>query len=105
MISNPGVPCDASYLARGTADLVCIFANPEGFDRFELPATLKGYDSSRLAALAYQTADVATMRGLLREAIIKRIGYFYVTDGRLPNPWAQLPAYWDAEVEAVMQLQ
>ena len=38
---------------------------------------------------------------MLKEAIIKRIGYIYVTDGKLPKPWGRLPAYWEAEVDAV----
>jgi hypothetical protein len=105
VIGNPGVPCDESFLARGAADTVCIFAKPDGFDAFELPGNLKGYDPSHLAALVYQVPDARAMRGLLKDAIIKRIGYFYVTDGRSPNPWGRVPAYWDDEVEAVARLQ
>jgi hypothetical protein len=97
--------CDESYLARRVADVVCIFAKPDGFEPFEPPATLKEYDPSHLAALAYQVADAAAMRTMLKDAIIKRIGYVYITDGKWPNPWGQLPAYWDAEVEAMARLQ
>jgi hypothetical protein len=105
VITNPGVPCDEIFLARRISDQVCVFANLEGFNAFELPAALKSYPSSRYAALVYQVADAQAMRSMVKEAIIKGIGYLYITDGKLPNPWAQLPAYWDAEVEAVMQLQ
>jgi hypothetical protein len=105
VIGNPGVPCDEAYLARRAADMVCIFAKPDGFDVFELPATLKEYDPSRIAALVYQIADEEVMRSMLKEAIIKGIGYVYVTDGKWPNPWDQLPAYWEAEVEALARLQ
>jgi hypothetical protein len=105
VITNPGIPCDESYLTRGASDLACVFANFEGFDAFELPANLRIYDSSRYAALVYQVADVAAMRSMLREAIIKRIGYIYVTDGKNPNPWSGLPAYFEAEVDALTRLQ
>jgi Spherulation-specific family 4 len=105
VIGNPGTPCDESYLARRVADVVCIFSKAEGFEPFEPPATLKEYDPSHLAALAYQVADAAAMRAMLKEAIVKRIGYIYITDGKWPNPWGQLPAYWDAEVEAMARLQ
>ena len=45
------------------------------------------------------------MRSMLKEAIIKRIGYFYVTDGKPPNPWGRLPSYWEDEVDALARLQ
>jgi hypothetical protein len=104
VITNPGVPCDEEYLARRASDVVCVFANYEGFASFELPAPLKDYDPSHFAALAYQVTDAEAMRFVLKEAIIKQIGYIYVTDGKLPNPWGQLPAYWDAEVDALTHL-
>ena len=67
--------------------------------------TSGSYDPSHYAALVYQVADAESMSSMLKEAIIKRIGYIYVTDGKPPNPWGRLPAYWEAEVEAVMRLQ
>jgi hypothetical protein len=105
IITNPGVPCDEIFLARRISDLACVFANADGFDAFELPIALKTYSSSQCAALVYQVADAAAMRAAVKEAIIKGIGYLYVTDGKLPNPWAQLPPYWDEEVDAVMEVQ
>ena len=42
------------------------------------------------------------MRQVIRDAIIKRIGYLYISNApKGDNPWAELPAYWDDEVEAV----
>jgi hypothetical protein len=105
VIGNPGIPCDEAYLARHAADTVCVFAKADGFDAFELPATLKESDPSQIAALAYQVADVEAMRAMVKDAIIKRIGYLYVTDGKWPNPWDKLPAYWNAEVEAIARIQ
>jgi hypothetical protein len=32
------------------------------------------------------------------------VGYCYITDGKEPNPWIRLPRYWEAEVEAVQQV-
>ena len=105
VITNPGTPCDDSYLTRRASDLVCVFANFEGFASFELPANLKAYPPSRFAALAHQVADAESMRDMLKEAIIKRIGCVYVTDGKAPNPWSRLPTYWEAEVDTVARLQ
>jgi hypothetical protein len=105
VITNPGIPCDESYLARGVSDVTCAFVNFEGFERFELPATFKPYDASRFAAMPYNIPDVESMRSLVKEAIIKRIGYLYISDARPPNAWGKLPAYWEAEVEAVARFR
>jgi hypothetical protein len=104
VVTDPGVPCDEAYLARRASDVVCVFSHFD-YSRFELPANLKEFDSSHFSALVYQVADVGTMRPLLKEAIIDRIGYIYITDGKAPNPWGCLPTYWEAEVEAIRQIQ
>ncbi len=111
ILSDPGTLCDEAYLARQAADRICIFYNHEGFEQFELPPHLAAYDSSHFAALIYQVADEKTMQTFLREAIVKRIGSIYITDGKTvsdpgkSNPWATLPSYWDAEVQTIAQLQ
>ena len=99
VITSPGVPCDEAYLAQAVSNVTCVFVNNQGFDRFELPATLKAYDPSRFAAMPYNIADVETMRTVVKEAIVKRIGYLYVSDAKTPSEWGKLPAYWEAEVE------
>jgi hypothetical protein len=104
IITNPGSPCDESYLARRASDVVCVFCSSESFALSEMPNDLRGYDPSHFAALAYQVKDAEAMRELLRQAIVKRVGYIYATDGKWPNPWDHLPAYWEAEVDAVIRL-
>jgi hypothetical protein len=105
VITNPGIPCDAAYITQAVADVTCVFANFEGFDTFELAAPLKVYDPGRFAALPYNVADVEAMRAVVRDAIVKRIGYIYVSDVKPPTQWGHLPVYWDAEVEVVSRLQ
>lgn len=105
VITNPGVPCDEAYLEQSVSNVTCIFVNFKGFEKFELPATLKAYEPFRFAALPYNIPDAETMRIIVREAIIKRIGYLYVSDAKPPNPWSKLPNYWEAEVEAVFRVR
>ncbi len=105
VITNPGVPCDEAYLAQGVSDVTCVFVNFEGFERFELPATLKAYDPCRFAAMPYNIADVTAMRSVVKDTIIKRIGYIYISDAKPPNQWDKLPVYWEAEVDAVSRLR
>ncbi len=105
VIANPGVPCDEAYLARAVSNVTCVFVNYEGFEQFELPAPLKSYDPSRFAAMPYNIPDVETMRTVVKDAIIKRIGYLYVSDAKPPNNWGKLPVYWDAEIDAVSRVR
>ena len=78
VITNPGIPCDESYLAQDVSNVTCVFVNFQGFERFELPSTFKPYDASRFAAMPYNIPDAETMRGLVKEAVLKRIGYLYL---------------------------
>ncbi len=105
LITNPGVPCDEAYLAQDVSNVTCVFVNFQGFDRFELPEVYKPYDASRFAAMPYDIPDAKTMRQFVRDAIVKRIGYIYVSDAKQPNPWAKLPAYWEEEVDAISRLR
>ena len=102
VIANPGVPCEDAYLARDDSNETCVIVNYEGFRTIRtLRHHLKAYDPSRFAAMPYNIPDVETMRTLVKEAIIKRLGYLYVSDAKTPSEWGKLPTYWDAEVDAV----
>ena len=105
VITNPGVPCDEAYFAKQVSDVTCVFAYFQGFGGFEIPADLKAYELSRFAALAYKVPDVATMREVIKDAVFKKIGYIYVTDGTPPNQWGKLPSYWEDEVAAISRNQ
>jgi hypothetical protein len=106
IVNNPGTLCDDGYLSERVSDVTCIFTGFEGFNRFTPPGTFKRYSPSRFAAFAYQVRSSQEMRQVFSEAIVKRIGYLYVSDSlKGDNPWAQLPTYWDDEVEAVSQAE
>ncbi len=105
VITNPGIACDAAFLAPAVSDATCVFANYEGFAEFELPAPLRSHDASRFAALVYNIADVDAMRAVVTDAIVKKIGYIYVSDEKPPVQWGRLPLYWETEVVAVSRVQ
>lgn len=65
---------------------------------------LKGFEPLRFAALAYQVSGAEAMSAVIEGAILKRVGYIYVTDGTPPLPWSKLPSYWEAEVDAVSRV-
>jgi hypothetical protein len=105
VITNPGVPCDEAYLAQAISNVTCVFVNYEGFDQFELPAAFDVYEPARFAALPYNISNVETMCTAVKDAIIKRIGYLYISDAKPPNQWGKLPSYWQEEVEAVSRVR
>ncbi len=101
IVTNPGALCDEEYFARGVADLICIFANFQGFFEFEPPAPIKQFGPTRIAALVNNIPDAATMQKVVKAAVDKHIGYLYVGDApqAAGNPYEKLPAYWDQLVE------
>jgi hypothetical protein len=54
-----------------------------------------------VAVLSYNVPAARDMQACIGAAVEKKIGYLYITDGSGANPWAALPKYWEAEVEAV----
>jgi hypothetical protein len=104
VVSNPGTVCAEDYLDRPAADVVCLLEGAKNLSAYRRPAWTDRYPAERFAALLYDVGPVAQMRGHLLEMQENRIGYCFITDGKLPNPWGQLPRYWEHEVRAVQQL-
>ncbi len=102
VVTNPGTVCDASYLSRPAADVVCLFESPRKPESLRLPDWTQTFAARRIAALPYQVADVAAMRACVEEARKRGIGILYVTDADGRNPWNRLPSYWEDEVAAMM---
>lgn len=105
VISNPGVLCHPDYFEKRCFDAACIYEGADRFDRTRLndwPAARL----SRSALLFYGVSNQQTLAERLRQALPPAIegkgpapvGYVFVTDGKLPNPWDRLPNYWDALV-------
>ena len=104
VITNPGFP--ATCVSRtGRLERDLRFCQLPGIRTIRAPATLQAYDPSRFAAMPYNISNVETMQRMVKDAIIKRIGYLYVSDAKPPNLWGKLPAYWEAEVDAVSRLR
>ena len=109
VIGNPGQPflngvTPAQYLATAnTFDLfegsdASFSSYPYGLNWFESDA------SSQFSNIVYDAPTVTAMQADITKAVGLDAGYVYVTDQTLPNPYAQLPSYWDQEVAAVATL-
>jgi serine/threonine protein kinase len=104
VIDNPGTTCAEEFLAQPTADVVGLVESNKDFSNFHPPAWASRYKACRFAGALFKIDDPAVMKRTVRDMAAKRVGYCYITDGQLPNPWNRLPPYWEAEVEAVQQV-
>jgi serine/threonine protein kinase len=104
VINNPGTTCAEEYLARPVADVVCLIESTRDVDAFQPPAWMSRYKPSQFAGAFPRIDDPEKMKHYLGEMLAKRVGYCYITDGKGSNPWSRLPHYWEAEVEAVQQI-
>jgi PEP-CTERM motif len=76
-----------------------------GFDNY--PYGLNWYQSdpsSRFANVIFNVPTASDMVANLNRAVELNAGYVYITDQTLPNPYAQLPSYWDQEVSAIASI-
>jgi serine/threonine protein kinase len=104
VINNPGTTCAEEYLALPVADVVCLVESDKDFSAFHPPAWVRNYTAARFAGTIYKIDDPMKMKRFVYDMLAKRVGYCYLTDGKQPNPWIRLPRYWEAEVEAVQQV-
>jgi hypothetical protein len=116
VIGNPGQPflngvSPADYLS--TADILDLFEGPNtapapgdpGFNDYPYGLNwFESYPSSRFTNTIYDTPTASDMTADVAQAAALNAGYVYVTDQTIPNPYDQLPSYWDQEVAAIVSL-
>jgi hypothetical protein len=120
VIGNPGSPflngvSPQDFLS--TADVLTIFEGPNkapspgaaGFDAYPYGLNwFQSFPSNRFSNIVFDVlADAGSpgtssaMLADLGKAIQFNAGSVYITDQNLPNPYAQLPSYWNQEVSAI----
>lgn len=92
VVVNPGVP-PARELVMA-ADVTCVSETSWAeFKRLRLPARLKSCPAEKMWILVHDVPK-REQPGALRHITDLGVGFGWVTSGRLPNPWATLPAQW-----------
>lgn len=106
VIGNPGQPylngvSPTDYLSTG--DVFNIFeGTATGFSSYPYSLNwLLSYPSGRFSNLIYDVPTSAAMLADISRAAGLNAGYVYLTDQTAPNPYGQLPSYWDQEVSAI----
>jgi hypothetical protein len=109
VIGNPGQPylngvSPTDYLSTG--DIFNIFEGPDtgasGFNSYPYSQSwFQSYPGGRFSNIIYDVPTSGAMLADIARAVQLNAGYVYVTDQTGPNPYAQLPSYWDQEVSAI----
>ena len=96
-IGNPGSDSRASYV--GTVDVILIYENSGLPTATRMAGWHSGYDKKNFGiipyAVAMDTAFVQTARS--------SVGYIYLQNDNLPNPWDTVPSYFGSLVTALAQ--
>jgi hypothetical protein len=95
-VGNPGTDVPESFAA--TVDTLVVFENAGYPSIGELTSWHDGYPSSRFGLLSYQ---VASFDLPIATEVRSHVGFMYVTNDDLPNPWDSLPPYFDALLGAL----
>jgi len=103
---NPGTNTDEGYINSPIGDTTSIFDDRwTNWPGYEPNDYVDLYDNDRFASFVYAAPNASAMRSSIDLALSRGIGYFYVTDQEPPNPWSELPAFWDEEVDYVERMQ
>ncbi len=93
---NFGIYPDESYMNIG--DIANVFENVySAYPTAQIPDWAFKYPPTKFSHLIYG-ADRSAITHVLALAQQRNVGYIYVTDGGLPNPWNTLPSYWSNEI-------
>jgi hypothetical protein len=105
VVLNPGTQVDEGYLSTPAGDTAVIFENQSSDWPIYLPdAYLSAYAPNRFAMLAYDVPEADTLCAQAALAHQRGLGYVYLTDDDLPNPWDSLPSFWSAELDCLETL-
>jgi hypothetical protein len=88
VIGNPGADVPSSYV--GTVNAIIIYENSGLPSLSFLAGWHTGYAKSNFGSISY---GVGSITASYIASASNDVGYIYVTDGTMPNPYANLPGY------------
>ena len=59
------------------------------------------YSPDRFIAFIHNVVDADAMRAAVDHAVASGVDWMYFTDDALPNPWDELPSYWQEEIDHI----
>jgi hypothetical protein len=108
VFGNPGQGAPESLLRVGSvggADTLVTFENRAALYVGSPPAAYtSNFPASRFANILIESGAGFDVTAALTAARARNVGYIYITDDTLPNPYDRLPTYFDAEVAGIARL-
>ena len=97
---NAGTNIDEAFLS--VADTIVVFEDSgAAWQNYQPDSYLANHTADRFAFLAHSVANAAAIDSYLDLAVSRNIGYVYLTDDILDNPWDTLPAYWQDLLDTI----
>lgn len=96
VVTNPGTNTLETYVKfnkRLITDVICVYENFEGFDRWKLPSWTENYSSDTFAVIPYDIWS-NNWRQTVDYAASMNVSWFYATDESGYNKWGSLPSYF-----------
>ncbi|XP_024531904.1 spherulin-4 [Selaginella moellendorffii] len=108
VVNNPGAPTLETYLfynGSRVADVICIFESGVGGLSMTQSSWTSKYSRYNFYALFYNVTDVNVSSfdygDVIDRAYQQNVGWVYVTNDNLPNPWDTIASYFSGEVDYI----
>ena len=88
-MGNPGTDSSPTYV--GTVDLILVYESGGLPGLTNLDGWHTSYDKKNFGIVPYNVSAVDTT---FIQAARQRVGYIYLQNDNLPNPWDGVPAYF-----------
>ncbi|MCP4366638.1 MAG: hypothetical protein GY797_00780 [Deltaproteobacteria bacterium] len=98
---NPGTTIGSDYFSQLPDATIVISENTSNKSTYQPDDALQTYPAERFAMLIHTVTDVETMKSSIDAALQHNIGYVYLTNDTMPNPWDTLPEFWNEEIEYI----
>jgi hypothetical protein len=99
-VLNPGVYPDEGYTKY--SDVILTFEGTyQSYQTLPIPSWSNNYDKNKFMHLIYNTAGTTNMDKVITLASNRNVGYLYVTNDNIPNPWDTLPSYFQEELDSL----
>ncbi len=97
VVTNPGTSTLESYLFYGgkrIADVICTFETNQGFNMWTPSSWCSKYSRDNFYVIPYNIPSSQWLSTINRAASLN-VGWVYLTDATLPNPYNGLPSYFE----------
>lgn len=104
VVGNPGINTQENYLTQPTANVLVTFEADTGYPVLVVDGWVTNHLARQFSHLPFNAPSATTMTNYVNLAASRNVGWIYVTDDVLPNPWDTLPAFWTNEVNYIRSL-